>query len=139
MRRQKTVLSLPIESILMFDGNPLTEHNRSSLSVSTEKLMEEKRMVNGTLRRYVVAEKRRWKVSWADVFSKAEWVVDGAWSGEEIYQFYLENTGEFTLTVTYGDGTSEQILVMFEDFSFDVSKRTTDFDFWDVDLSLVEV
>ena len=138
-RVQKTILSLPIESIVMFDGNPVTEANRSALSVTTEKLMEEKRMVNGTLRRYVVAEKRRWKLSWQDLFSKTEWVVDGAWSGEDMYQFYLDNPGEFTLTVTFGDGTSEQVLVMFEDFSYDITRRTTDFDFWDVDLSLVEV
>jgi phosphoenolpyruvate synthase/pyruvate phosphate dikinase len=138
-RVQKTVLTLPIESIVMFDGNPVTEANRSALSVTTEKLMEEKRMVNGTLRRYVVAEKRRWKLSWQDLFSKTEWVVDGAWSGEDMYQFYLDNPGEFTLTVTFGDGTSEQVLVMFEDFSYDVTRRTVDFDFWDVDLSLVEV
>lgn len=138
-RVQKTVLSLPIESIVMFDGNPVTEANRSALSVTTEKLMEEKRMVDGTLRRYVVAEKRRWKLSWQDLFSKTEWVVDGAWSGEDMYQFYLDNKGEFLLTVTFGDGTAEQVLVMFEDFSYDITRRTVDFDFWDVDLSLVEV
>lgn len=139
MRVQKTAMSFPIESIVMFDGNPVTEHNRSSLTVSVEKLMEENRMVDGTLRRYIVGEKRRWKLSWSDLFSKAEWVVDGAWSGEEIQQFYYDTPGEFTLTVTFGDGATEQVLVMFEDLSVDILKRTTDFDIWNLDVSLVEV
>jgi hypothetical protein len=71
--------------------------------------------------------------------SKSEWVVDGYWSGEEINEFYQDTLGEFTLTLTYGDGTTEDVLVMFSDFSYDITRRTTDYDMWELSLSLVEV
>lgn len=128
-----------IDSLLAFDGNEITEHNRQPVSVSTEMFMHEDRMVDGTLRRYHVATKRSWSISWSDLFSKSESVVDGYWSGEEIRDFYNDTPGEFTLMLTYGDGTTENVLVMFSEFSYDISKRTTDFDFWELNLTLVEV
>ncbi len=139
MRRVKQPQAYVIPSLLAFDGQEVTEHNRQPVSITPEKLMQEKRMVNGTLRRYVVATKRKWSISWSDTFSKAEWVVDGYMSGEEIKQFYDDNDGEFMLTITYGDGLAEEVLVMFDDFSHTVTRRTTDFDIWDFDVSLVEV
>lgn len=140
MRRQKKPQVYVIPSLLTFDGQEVTEHNRQPMSVSPTPSMQEKRMVNATLRRYVVAVKRKWSISWSDTFSKAEWVVDGYMSGEEIKDFYEDmNMGEFMLGITYGDGSTEEVLVMFDDFSHTVNKRTTDFDIWDFDVSLVEV
>lgn len=130
---------LPIPAIMAFDGNEITDHNRRPVSVSTDKLMNEKRMINGTLRRYIVAEKRKWKVSWEDLFSKSERVVDGFWSAEDMKAFYDETPGEFLLTLTYGDGLVEDVLVMFEEFSYSITKRQVDSDWWDLDIGLVEV
>lgn len=131
----------PIDAMLQFDGHEVTDHNRSELSVGTEKLMNQKRMVNGTLRRYVVAEKRKWSVSWSQLFSRDDAVVDGFWSGESLREFYLNTPGEFQLTLTYGDGETERVMVMFDDFNYKVLKRTDGRtgDWWDVDISLVEV
>lgn len=139
MRVLKKPMVFLIDSALAFDGNEVTEHNRAPISVSTEIFMHEGRMVDATLRRYVVKSKRTWSVSWSDLKSKSEWVVDGYWSGEEIRDFYDETLGEFTLTLTYGDGTTESVLVMFSDFSYDITRRTTDYDMWELSLSLVEV
>lgn len=136
-----TVYRFPVESIVQFDGNEVTDHNRSELSVSTEKIMNEKRMINGTLRRYVVAEKRTWTLSWENLFAEDDAVVDGFWSGKSIREFYLQTPGEFMLTVTAGDGDSERVLVMFDSFDYDIVKRTKNHtgDWWNVSISLVEV
>lgn len=139
MRVAKTPMTLPIDAMFAFNGNQVTDHNRRPISVTPTKIQNERRMVNGTLRRYVVAEKRSWKVSWEDVPSLSEWVVDGFWSGQEILDFYNETPGEFMLTITYGPGDTEEVLVMFESMSNTVVRRTTDYDFWNFDIGIVEV
>jgi hypothetical protein len=136
----------------MFNGNAITESNRSELSVSTSYLMNEQRMVNGTLRRYVVANKRTWQLSWQDLFSKASFVIDGAWSGEEMRTFYNDLFGgSFELTIYEGEAARktvgenpnpvqpETVLVMFQDFNWNIVKREGRFDIWNLDVSLVEV
>lgn len=128
-----------INAILAFEGNPVTDHNRSELSVSPELIKQEDRMVNATLRRYYTATKRTWSVSWEDLFSKAQYTTDNYWSGEELLAFYNEHPGEFTMTITSGDGRTEEVLVMFDEFSYTISKRMPQCDMWNVDLSLVEV
>lgn len=135
------MFKLPIDTILQFDGNEVTDHGRGELSESTEKLMNENRMVDGTLRRYVVAEKRSWSISWENLFSKDEGVVDGFWSGESLLQFYKDTPGEFWLTITMGDGETEKVLVMFRQFSHSVQKRTQNAigDLWTLEIELVEV
>lgn len=139
MRVMKKARTFQIECFIAFDGNEVTDHNRQPISVSHEMYMHEERMVDGTLRRYHVATKRTWSVNWTELFSKSEWVVDGYWSGEDIKEFYDETPGSFNLTLSYGDGTTETVVVMFSDFSYDVTKRTTDYDFWEVNITLVEV
>lgn len=131
----------PVDAILQFDNNRVTDHNRSELSVTPEYIMNERRMVDATLRRYVVATKRKWSVAWTMLFSKDDATVDGFWSGESIKSFYENTPGEFQLTITTGDGAVERVLVMFESFSYKVVKRTPGAtgDWWDMDITLVEV
>ncbi|QLF83315.1 minor tail protein [Rhodococcus phage NiceHouse] len=131
----------PIDTIFQFNGNEITDASRGELSVDTEKIMNENRMVNGTLRRYVVAEKRTWSCAWENLFSKDEGSVDGGWNGESIRDFYQSTPGEFWLTITSGDGETEQVLVMFSSFSYTVTKRTESAigDLWTMSLELVEV
>lgn len=132
-------IQLPIDCIMSWNNNKITDHGRSELSVSTEKMKNEGRMVNGTLRRYTVAEKRTWQASWDNLFSKNTYIVDGFWSGELMRDFYNNTPGEFTLTLTMGDGSSESVLVMFSDFSYSVLKRGPEFDLWTLSCEMVEV
>lgn len=135
----------PIDTLMKWNGNRITEHNRKELSVSSEKLMNENRMVDGTLRRYVVAEKRRWQLTWDEVFSNQASVVDGCWSGEEMLQFFKAHRGEFTLELTHKSASdsaktsTEIVTVMFDEFSHRVIKRSIQCDWWSIDVTLVEV
>lgn len=132
-------LVLPIDTIMRFDGNRITDQGRGELSEASEQLKNEVRMVTGTLRRYVVAEKRTWSCSWDNVFSKKS--IDGGWAGEQVRDFYYATPGEFLLTLTQGDGTTEEILVMFTSFDHSVMKRSQNEngDLWSMSVEITEV
>jgi hypothetical protein len=56
-------ISLPKSSLVEIESptntwNKLTEHNRGALEMSTERIEETKRMANGTLRKYYIADKK---------------------------------------------------------------------------------
>ena len=51
-------LTLPVGSILYLNSNiKLSEHNRQPVSISKTRLEQVKRMSNGTLRKFFIAEK----------------------------------------------------------------------------------
>jgi hypothetical protein len=95
-------------------------------------------MANGTMRKFVIADKRTFTTSWADVPEVAAKTVDGFWGKREIETFYNGHAGVFTLTLNMGDGVVETYSVMFSKFSAEISKRGA-FDFWKVDVEMEEV
>lgn len=126
------------DAIMAWNDNRITDHNRSEVSVDVERIETSKRMANGTLRKYVVADKRTFGVSWSDLPHSADYTVDGFWGGEEIENFYNTVPGAFDLRLTYGTGEVETFRVMLTDFSKDITKRGR-FDFWDVNVTMEEV
>lgn len=131
-------MKFPKNALMEWNGNKVTDHNRSDLSVDVERIESTKRMANGTLRKYVIADKRKFSVSWDDLPHAGAWAVDGYWGGQEIESFYNTNAGAFTLKVTNGDGTSQSFTVVFSGFSKNITKRGV-YDFWQVDVSMEEV
>lgn len=125
-------------AIMEWDNHKITDHNRSDLGVEVNRIETTKRMANGTLRKYVVADKRTFSVSWSDLPHKDDFTVDGFWGGKEIEDFYNENAGAFVLKITNGDGTLELFTVVFSNFSKDITKRGR-YDFWNVSVELEEV
>lgn len=135
--------------------NKISDHNRSPLDVSWERLERKNRMAGGTLRRYSVAKKRTFTCSWEMFPSKMTpsydgktgvGTVDGGWAGENIENFYNTVDGSFWIKLrkgtdeskAIGDGSIEIVKVMFTDFSKSVTKRGI-VDFWSLDVSLEEV
>ena len=133
------IIRLPIDCIVSFGGMRVTDHKRSPLSMSTSKIENKKRMADGTLRRFVVAEKRKFRLSWEDLPNEDSKTVDGFAGVISIYEFYKDNQGSFTMTITYGDKSTENVLVMFEDFNYKLKKRGSYTDLYDLDISLDEV
>lgn len=124
--------------LLAFDGNEVTDHNRSPLQISIERIEDKRRMANGTLRKYVVADKRTFNVSWTNLPNSAEHTVDGYWGADEMYTFYSATLGSFDLTILYDTGNEEVVEVMFQSFSKELSKRGI-YMFYDVSVDLEEV
>lgn len=133
----------------------ITDHNRSPLDISFERLERRNRMANGTLRRYSIAKKRTLTCSWDNLPSKQNstregitglTTVDGGWAGEDIENFYKTVDGRFYVKLRKGtddgkattDGTIEVIQMMFTDFSKSVLKRGV-VDLWSIDVTLEEV
>lgn len=130
---------LPVEAGLAINGSRLTDHNRSAIVISPERIENRKRMANGTLRNFVVAQKRKIKTSWDDLPNKDSLTVDGFWGAESMVDFYNITFGEFTLRLSYGDNSFEDILVMFSDFSPTVKKRNGYVDYYSIDITFEEV
>lgn len=132
-----TAMKFAKNCIMEWNSNKITDHNRSEVSVAVERIETVKRMANGTMRKYVVADKRTFSVSWSNLPHTAAWAVDGYWAGNEIETFYNSTTGTFPLKITNGDGTTNIYTVFISKFSKVIVKRGS-YDFWNVDVELVE-
>lgn len=132
------IITMPRPRLMRWNGNAITDHNRAQLSIDVERLEKKQRMANGTLRKYIVADKRNFSTSWSMLPKLSTQTVDGFWGAEAIEQFYNTITGSFSLELTDGDGEVYTYTVMFSDFSKSVAKRGS-VDFWEVSVSLEEV
>ncbi|AXH66810.1 hypothetical protein SEA_STARPLATINUM_62 [Streptomyces phage StarPlatinum] len=129
---------LPKPRLMRWANNAITDHNRGELSVDVERIEKKQRMVNGTLRKYIVADKRTFSVSWQNLPHSAAFTVDGYWGANEIESFYDSNPGAFNLELSYGDGTVETYSVMFSDFNASLVKRGS-YDMWEVSVTMEQV
>jgi hypothetical protein len=130
---------LAIGAGLAINGSKLTDHNRSPISLSPERLENRKRMANGTMRNFVIATKRKIKTSWDLVPAIDGRTVDGFWGALSMQNFYNNTFGEFTLRVTFGTNSHEDILVMFNSFDCVLRKRSKYADLYNVDITFEEV
>jgi hypothetical protein len=130
-----------------------TDHGRSELKVSPERIETSGRMVNGTYRSHFLSEKKEFSWSWSDIPSRSAtfWdpavTADGQEAGDAIID-YLESKKEaFYLKLVY-DTMSEFLpsrqpekvyKVMVKDYSYTIKMRAPNFDMLDIDVTLVEV
>lgn len=134
----------------------VTDHSRQSLSISITRIETPNRMVDGTLRRYVVAKKRQFSTSWDMIPAKITntngihvglGTVDGGYAGEDIESWHNSHDGSFLVKLRKGldeakaitDGTIEVVTVMITDFSKEIIKRGPAMDYWSISLTLEEV
>lgn len=124
--------------LLLWAGNKVTDHNRSELSIDVERIENSKRMANGTMRKYVIADKRKFACSWDMLPARAANTVDNFWGALDMEDFYNATTGAFTLVLNYGSQPAEQYQVVFTNFSATLMKRGL-YDFYEVSVELTEV
>ena len=135
----------------------LTDDNRSDLQVSLDRIEYKKRMINGRMRSYHVADKRTFSVSWKDLpslkteLSESRFITSpSGWAScQEMLQWHINHSDSFYLTLVYDTPSAsasvpltyslETYNVFFEDFSYTVKKRGLTTDLWDISMSLVEV
>lgn len=144
------------------NGNFLkvTDHGRSPLSESIERIERKARMADGTLRRYTVAKKRTWSASWTNLPSNngsaGMQTVDGGLDGRNMEWFYNVNDGAFLMMLRSGSAINKPMpsltgktfpwsdedfyiaRVMLSDFSKEIVKRGAT-DLWEVSITLEEV
>ena len=97
----------------------LSDHNRSDISFSTNRLEDRKRMVNGHMRSYHIADKMNVSFSYNLLPSRSfggvqsftasgkyvnnliEYTVDGGAGGAELLAWYENNPGSFYMFLSY--------------------------------------
>lgn len=150
-------------TIMLWDGSKITDHGRGPLNMSTERIGTDRRMADGTLRRFHIKNKRTWTISWENLPSTNSSTtgiktVDGGWSGEQIESFYQTTPGKFRMVLKRGsaagltppagattagapfeDANFYGVDVMITDFSKEVVKRGQSVDLWSVNVTLEEV
>lgn len=97
----------------------LSDHNRSEISFSTNRIENRKRMANAHMRSYHLADKLGMSVSWNNLPSRSfsqgqsfsssgqyvldlnEYTVDGGAGGSELLDWYENNPGSFYAFLSY--------------------------------------
>lgn len=130
------------DNVIMYWGtDKVSDHGRSPLAVESERIERKERMIDGTMRKYVVAIKHTFSCSWENLPSDNignSGTVDGGMCGTDMKEFAGDSDEPFTITLRNGRGETETFNVYMDNFSYEISKRGT-VDFWNVDVTLVEV
>ena len=97
----------------------LSDHNRSEISIQKQRIENRKRMINGTMRSYHIADKKTYSWSWdmfpsrafsnSPVFSASgqltnsveDYVVDLAAGGVDLIDWYENHQGPFYMLLAY--------------------------------------
>lgn len=112
----------------------LSDHNRDAIDVSTERIEQRKRMINGTMRSYYTADKMTISTSWSNLPSRGfsfradfdpatgiapsertintiptlvtKYTVDGGAGGAEMLKWYQDHKGPFWVFLSYDKYTN---------------------------------
>jgi len=123
--------------------NKVTEHNRQPIDVSTNRIEQVVRTTNGTLRKFFVADKKTFSLSWTTLPGKRAYTADGYWGAEDIIKFYESEEGQstFNIKLNYAySGTESFTTYNVNCTSFSASlKRRGVTPFWDISMTMEEV
>jgi len=99
----------------------LSDHNRSEIGITTQRIESRRRTINGRMRSYHIADKLNFSVSWTNLPSRAydskamfnssgispdkgttsEYTADGGAGGVEILDWYNNHKGPFWMFLAY--------------------------------------
>ena len=129
----------------------VTEHNRSPISINTNRIEQSTRMANGTTRKYFIADKLNLAASWEMVPSFRNETVDGAWGAEDLKAFYESSAGQGSFRIKLNPTVFSPTLItdgaLSDDYTYTVMITSCDFmlvkrgiqPFWNVDISMEQV
>ena len=138
-------------TILATADHFMTDHNRQPVQESNEKIENAKRMANGLMRKYVIANKKSFSVSWTMIPGLSSQTVDGYLGAIALRDLYINNYGKsMTLSLYAGSISSatrakgllpaatNTYTVFINDFNATINKRLGDVDYWDASISFEE-
>ena len=127
--------------------NTVTDHNRGPFTVGHNRIQQTQRMSNGTLRKFFIADKKSFSISWDLVPSYRTETADGYWGAEDLRTFYASTLGKgvFDIRINYakngvGQASSgyESHTVSFTDCTFNLVKRGIQAH-WNISIAMEEV
>jgi hypothetical protein len=127
----------------------ISDHNRSEITVGSNRIQQVQRMANGTLRKFFIADKKTFSMSWNMLPTTRTHTADGNLGAEDLRRFYAseEGKGTFRILLNFAkDGTAqdttltggEVYTVSFTEFSAVLQKRGLH-SFWTISMTLEEV
>lgn len=137
--------------LLVIGGQKTSDHSRQPFQISSKRIEQATRMADGTLRKYYVATKHEFSVSWDLLPHTSNFTVDGFMGARELESFYNANFGAFQLQVVSGQTAAtgythqgrtyrqDTYLVHFTDFSIEIEKRGQSYDMYNVSMSMEEI
>lgn len=135
-------ITLPKGSLVNLATKDLSEHNRQAFEVPLDDLKTDARTANGFMRRYYVASKRKFTLSWNMLPALDGQTVDGKAGRNTIRGIHDTNIG-ITLTLIYGEVDSSNnpsaitVTVFIDSYSETLVKRY-ERQFWNISMTLVE-
>lgn len=127
------------DAILKFDNQFVSDHNRSPLSITYDRIENKVRTQRGGLRIYHRADKRALSASWEGLPENENHTVDFGMGVHELRGFYETHKGGFPVTVTYNTGVTEVFTMAFAEFSMELLSRKDPVNRYTVSLTLEEV
>lgn len=121
------------------DGLFLTDHNRSSLEISNERIVNDFRTQFGTTRRFYKSDKRTFAVSWSMIPQSFEHTVDGNLGAEDMQDTFREKFGKVDLRIYYDFGEEIKIDALIKEYSFELIKRWDEYRFYNASLTMIEI
>jgi hypothetical protein len=121
-----TFITLPVGSLIRFNSNALSEHNRNPLAIGYNRIEKAQRMSNGYMRKFFIADKKTISVSWNMIPSYSNYTVDGGWGALDLKLFYESASEAFPVTITRSTqtgSTTESMSMVFTSFSCELVRR----------------
>lgn len=124
-----------------------TEHNRAPISLDYEQIENTVRTADGTMRKFVIAKKKSFTLSWSMLPSDTALTVDGKPGAGAIKNFYDTYFGSKIVmgikhhqqsTTNISSVTAESVNVFITSFSYEIVKRMPSYDYVNVSISFVE-
>lgn len=121
----------------------VTEHNRQPIEVSTNRIEQSTRTSNGTLRKFFIADKKQFSVSWTMLPATSSYTTDGYWGAKDLIDFYESSLGQgtFRIKLNYAQQGTESFTtytVNCTSFSASLRKRGV-VAHWDISMTMEEV
>lgn len=121
----------------------VTEHNRQPIEVSTDRIQQTVRTSNGTLRKFFIADKKQFSISWTMLPATTSYTTDGYWGAKNLIDFYESSAGQgtFRIKLNYAQQGTESFTtytVNCTSFSATLRKRGV-VAHWDISMTLEEV
>ena len=150
-------MSMPRGSILWIKSNgvyyKVSEHNRSEFTINPQRIEKTQRMSNGSLRKFWIADKKTFSLSWSMLPHSTALTVDGGWGAEDIKNFYESSAGQKDFRIKLNPTVFDPQLVeqlngvLADDYTYTVMFTSADFTivkrglqtYWDVSISLEQV
>ena len=89
----------------------LSEHNRREIGINIQRIEQSQRMANGSLRKFFVADKKQFSVSWNMLPGSRIYTIDNEWGALDLIEFYNSSEGQSTFDIRLNfakTGTSQE-------------------------------